>query len=130
MQGVGRRFSNVVCKKANVDISKRAGELSEEEVRVCLIYMHCTGKRGGEEGYEQVGGCRYPCTGVRNAIDVDCSIRPAYSSIFDRISMEISRQYGCTPVFIKIRAQVSRKYGNRNMNKYASSLPVKPIAER
>jgi Ribosomal protein S13/S18 len=33
LQGVGRRFSNVVCKKADVDLRKRAGELTEEEVR-------------------------------------------------------------------------------------------------
>lgn len=31
-QGVGRRFANIVCKKADVDLNKRAGELSEEEV--------------------------------------------------------------------------------------------------
>jgi small subunit ribosomal protein S18e len=31
-QGIGRRYANVVCKKADVDITKRAGELSEEEV--------------------------------------------------------------------------------------------------
>lgn len=32
IKGVGRRFSNIVCKKADVDLNKRAGELSEEEV--------------------------------------------------------------------------------------------------
>ncbi|CAG2184215.1 unnamed protein product, partial [Oppiella nova] len=32
LQGIGRRFSNIVCKKADVDLNKRAGELSEEEV--------------------------------------------------------------------------------------------------
>ena len=37
LQGVGRRFSNVVCKKANVDITKRAGELSEEEVQFKFV---------------------------------------------------------------------------------------------
>ena len=31
-QGVGRRYANLVCKKADVDLSKRAGELTEEEV--------------------------------------------------------------------------------------------------
>ena len=30
--GVGRRFSNVVCKKAAVDAHKRAGELTADEV--------------------------------------------------------------------------------------------------
>lgn len=32
IKGIGRRFSNIVCKKADVDLNKRAGELSEEEV--------------------------------------------------------------------------------------------------
>lgn len=32
IKGIGRRFSNVVCKKADVDLNKRAGELSDEEV--------------------------------------------------------------------------------------------------
>ncbi|EEC00481.1 40S ribosomal protein S18, putative, partial [Ixodes scapularis] len=31
IKGVGRRFSNMVCKKADVDLNKRAGELTEEE---------------------------------------------------------------------------------------------------
>ena len=33
LQGVGRRFANLVLKKADIDLKKRAGELSEEEVR-------------------------------------------------------------------------------------------------
>jgi len=32
IKGIGRRFSNVVCKKAEVDLNKRAGELTEEEI--------------------------------------------------------------------------------------------------
>lgn len=32
IKGIGRRFSHVVCKKADIDLSKRAGELTEEEV--------------------------------------------------------------------------------------------------
>merc|ERR1712244_75389 len=39
IKGVGRRFSNVVCKKANVDITKRAGELSDEEVERIITVM-------------------------------------------------------------------------------------------
>ncbi|BFZ05818.1 hypothetical protein BsWGS_08857 [Bradybaena similaris] len=38
-QGVGRRFATVVCKKANVDIRKRAGELTEEEVERIVTVM-------------------------------------------------------------------------------------------
>jgi ribosomal protein S13 len=29
---VGRRYANLVCKKADVDMNKRAGELNDEEV--------------------------------------------------------------------------------------------------
>merc|ERR1711974_184649 len=32
IKGVGRRYSNIVLKKADIDMSKRAGELSEDEV--------------------------------------------------------------------------------------------------
>lgn len=32
IRGVGPRFANLVCKKADVDMSKRAGELSVEEL--------------------------------------------------------------------------------------------------
>ena len=31
-QGVGRRYAFLVCRKADIDIHKRAGELSEEEM--------------------------------------------------------------------------------------------------
>ncbi len=34
LQGIGRRFSHVVCKKADIDMTKRAGEMTEEEVGV------------------------------------------------------------------------------------------------
>lgn len=30
--GVGRRVSNIICKKAEVDMRKRAGELSADEI--------------------------------------------------------------------------------------------------
>jgi len=36
LQGVGRRYANIVCKKADIDLTKRAGELTEEEV--CRFY--------------------------------------------------------------------------------------------
>jgi small subunit ribosomal protein S18e len=32
IRGIGRRFSNLCCKKAEVDLRKRAGELSAEEL--------------------------------------------------------------------------------------------------
>eukprot|EP00128_Syssomonas_multiformis_P013098 Colp12_sorted_trinity150504_noHs@29034 len=39
IKGVGRRYSNVVCKKADVDLNKRAGELSEEEIERIVTIM-------------------------------------------------------------------------------------------
>ena len=32
IRGIGRRFSNLILKKADVDLNKRAGELTEEEI--------------------------------------------------------------------------------------------------
>jgi len=32
IKGVGRRYSNIVCKKADIDLNKRAGELTSEEL--------------------------------------------------------------------------------------------------
>lgn len=32
-QGVGRRYAHVVLRKADIDLTKRAGELTEDEVR-------------------------------------------------------------------------------------------------
>ena len=34
IRGVGRRYSTVVLKKADVDLNKRAGEMTEEEVSI------------------------------------------------------------------------------------------------
>jgi len=39
IKGVGRRYSNVVLKKADIDLSKRAGELTEEEVEKVITIM-------------------------------------------------------------------------------------------
>ena len=41
IKGVGRRFSNIVCKKADVDLNKRAGELTEEEVSLVTSNTFC-----------------------------------------------------------------------------------------
>merc|ERR1712125_49255 len=32
IKGIGRRFSNVICKKCDIDLNKRAGELSTDEI--------------------------------------------------------------------------------------------------
>ena len=34
VKGVGRRYANIILKKADIDLNKRAGELSDEEVSV------------------------------------------------------------------------------------------------
>merc|ERR1712205_173244 len=41
IRGVGRRFANIVLKKAEIDLNKRAGELTTEEVqRVVTIIQN------------------------------------------------------------------------------------------
>jgi len=41
IKGIGRRFSNVVCKKADIDLSKRAGELTNEEIdKLVTVLSH------------------------------------------------------------------------------------------
>ena len=39
LQGIGRRFANLVLKKADIDMSKRAGELTDEEVDRIITIM-------------------------------------------------------------------------------------------
>merc|ERR1712142_1364451 len=39
IKGVGRRFSNISLKKADIDMNKRAGELSDEEVERLVTIM-------------------------------------------------------------------------------------------
>ena len=39
IKGCGRRFANIVLKKADIDATKRAGELSEEEVDRIITIM-------------------------------------------------------------------------------------------
>ena len=39
IKGVGRRFSTLVCKKAEIDTNKRAGELTPEEVDKIVAVM-------------------------------------------------------------------------------------------
>ncbi|KAL9933344.1 hypothetical protein V8E36_008062, partial [Tilletia maclaganii] len=41
IKGVGRRFANIVCKKADVDLSKRAGQLNSDELeRIVTILQN------------------------------------------------------------------------------------------
>ena len=39
IKGVGRRYSNIVLKKADIDITKRAGEITEEELERIMEIM-------------------------------------------------------------------------------------------
>ena len=38
-RGIGRRFANVVCKKAEIDMGKRAGELSAAELESLMVIV-------------------------------------------------------------------------------------------
>lgn len=40
IKGVGRRYANIVLKKADVDLTKRAGECTEEEVSSIHLKTH------------------------------------------------------------------------------------------
>ncbi|KAL2216067.1 40S ribosomal protein S18, partial [Thermoascus aurantiacus ATCC 26904] len=43
IKGVGRRYANLVCKKADVDLTKRAGEITVEELeRIVTIIQNPT----------------------------------------------------------------------------------------
>ncbi|KAK9806669.1 hypothetical protein WJX73_006275 [Symbiochloris irregularis] len=39
IKGIGRRFANLVCKKAEVDMNKRAGELSAQELESLMVIV-------------------------------------------------------------------------------------------
>jgi small subunit ribosomal protein S18e len=39
IKGVGRRYANIVLKKADIDLTKRAGECSDEEVNNCYTLL-------------------------------------------------------------------------------------------
>jgi small subunit ribosomal protein S18e len=38
--GIGRRFSNVICKKAEIDVDRRAGTLSNEEIEKLVAIIN------------------------------------------------------------------------------------------
>ncbi|KAI9201765.1 hypothetical protein LWI28_028910 [Acer negundo] len=39
IKGIGRRFANIVCKKADVDMNKRAGELTSTELDNLMVIV-------------------------------------------------------------------------------------------
>jgi len=39
IKGVGRRYSNLILKKADIDLRKRAGDLSDEEIEKVITIM-------------------------------------------------------------------------------------------
>ena len=39
IKGVGRRYAAVVCRKADIDLNKRAGELTDDEVEKLITVM-------------------------------------------------------------------------------------------
>merc|ERR1719453_1752712 len=40
IKGVGRRFSNMVCKRAQVPLEKRAGELNDQEIEIPKWFLN------------------------------------------------------------------------------------------
>ena len=38
--GVGKRFSNILCKKAEVDVDRRAGTMSNEEIEKLVAIIN------------------------------------------------------------------------------------------
>lgn len=40
IRGIGKRISAIICRKADVDVSKRAGELTAEEVEHIIQILH------------------------------------------------------------------------------------------
>ena len=40
VKGIGRRLANIACKKADVDLNKRAGELTEEELEKLITVIN------------------------------------------------------------------------------------------
>jgi len=40
IKGIGRRFSNLILKRAGVDLNKRAGQLSEEEIEKIVTIIN------------------------------------------------------------------------------------------
>merc|ERR1711943_113115 len=40
IKGVGRRFADVCCKKADIDVQKRAGELTNDEIERLVTVIH------------------------------------------------------------------------------------------
>jgi len=48
IKGIGRRFAILACKVAQIDVNRRAGDLTEDEVnKICDIFAKPTGKCGG-----------------------------------------------------------------------------------
>lgn len=41
IKGVGRRYANIVLKKADIDLDKRAGECTDEEVSCFTCLRNC-----------------------------------------------------------------------------------------
>lgn len=39
IRGIGRRFSNFACKKGEVDMKKRAGECSAEDIENLMLIV-------------------------------------------------------------------------------------------
>ncbi|CAN8179338.1 unnamed protein product, partial [Coccothraustes coccothraustes] len=58
IKGVGRRYAHVVLRKADIDLTKRAGELTEDEVVRVITIMQNPGSTRSPTGSSQAEGCQ------------------------------------------------------------------------
>jgi len=47
VRGIGRRISNITCKKCDIDLNKRAGELTTDEVNKAHLVLRASSVVGG-----------------------------------------------------------------------------------
>jgi ribosomal protein S13 len=61
IKGIGRRFANICCKKADVDMDKRAGESSAAELDNLMTVVAkgpiLVFEQGGFEGWKRLSIC-------------------------------------------------------------------------
>ena len=65
IKGIGRRFAILTCKIAQVDVNRRAGDLTVDEInKISDIFAKPTGK-STQQTSSQTLACRAPKPGFR-----------------------------------------------------------------
>ena len=96
IKGIGRRFSNLICKKAEVDSNKRAGELTQVRYGSC---PHTPRRRGGRGRAEQAvgagcrGGLRRALQGAQGACLASVAVGMSCGRVVARFDLRTSRYY-------------------------------------